>query len=147
MKSFHAIIRPLGDTRLDNSLPGTWGSEAVTVWCVAEDAPGLESQSFDFDYETLASKLAEIPRLYIEPDGSFVWVSSEDESRRISGQITDDGSRVCYLELRGLCLWSDLTTVLLSSLGWPATTLAFQLMPESLLVTEDQFREVVCGDR
>ena len=147
MKSFHAIIRPLGETRLVNNLTSaSWGGEAVAVWGVADDSPGLATQSFAFDYDTLQSKLSEVARLYIEPDGSFVWVSSEDASRRISGQITDDGERVLYLELRGKCRWNDLSTVVLKKLDWPETSLAFQLLPESLLVEEQQFRDAVCGD-
>lgn len=147
MKEFHTIVRPLGDTRLVGTEPSQWRDETIATWRVDSQSPALASQSFTLPYEAYAEKLSGIPRLFLEPDGSFVWVLSEDASRRISGQITDDGQRVLYLELRGRCLWDDLLAVL-GPLDTDASGLdfAFQLLPEAFLVKEETFRELVCGD-
>lgn len=147
MRDFHAIIRPIGSAQLVAGSPSIWSGaadERVDAWSVDNDSPSLETQSFEMTYEAFAEILAKVPRLFLEPDGSFVWVSNSDPSHRISGQITDDGSSVLYLELRGRCDWDELTVVL-AILGWPDIKLAFQLLPEAMLVLEDQFRTLVCA--
>jgi len=148
LRDFHAIIRPIGSAQFVAGSPGVWSGAAgkpIDVWSVAPDSPSLETQSFKLTYEAFAETLSQVPRLFLEPDGSFVWVSNEDPSHRISGQITDDGSRVLYLELRGRCCWEELAVVV-KILGWPEVRLAFQLLPEAMLVKEIQFRALVCGE-
>lgn len=146
MRDFHTIIRPIGSAQLVAGEPRIWSGaadERIHTWKVGSGSPSLETQSFEMAYETFAEDLAKVPRLFLEPDGSFVWVSNADPTHRISGQVTDDGSRVLYLELRGRCCWDELATVL-GILGWPGAELAFQLLPEAMLIREEQFRELVC---
>lgn len=145
MREFHIIVRPLGASRLGESIQTRWSDTKVSAWTLADDSPPLAQQGFGSSYEDFSEQLSQVPRLYIEPDGSFVWVSSIDPVRRISGQITDDGKQVLYLELRGRCQWEDMTEIV-RMIGWPQTELIFQMLPEALLVQESQFREVVCGE-
>ena len=113
---FHAIVRPAA-------------GEAGTV-----------ATGFSKSYETVAESLAEIPRLYIEPDGSFVWVSSEDVARKINGQVTDDGSQVMFVEFRGRALQKDIDPIL-STLRDPVTDLQVQLLPGGEIIDESAFIE------
>jgi hypothetical protein len=57
----------------------------------------------DVAFEELFEKLSSFPRLFIEPDGSFVWSGEEPSHWRLEGMIYDDGARVQYLELKGTC--------------------------------------------
>lgn len=144
MRDFHTIVRPLGEALLGSSTRVPWSDTTVEARMLAEGSPQLEQQGFGATYEDFAEQLSKVPRLYIEPDGSYVWVSSEDPTRRVWGQITDDGQQVLYLELRGRCQWDDLAAIV-GMIGWPETQLIFQLMPDAVLVEESQFRAVVCA--
>ncbi len=145
VRDFHIIVRPLGAVQFASSSIATWSGapeSPLAVWSVAEDSVSLGSQAFQFPYEVLAASLSRVPRLFLEPDGAFVWVSPEDPARRVNGQITDDGEQVLYLELRGRCSFEDLA-VIFQMLGWPEVELVYQLLPEAMLVRESQFREVL----
>ena len=54
---------------------------------------------FDVSFETLIDSLSSWPMLASEPDGSFVWHPSRDQT--VFGMIYDVAGRVRYVELRG----------------------------------------------
>ncbi len=139
MREFHAIVRPLGECVLRKSGTFAWGDATIDAWQVADPSVDPGWQGFGFSYECLAKRLSAVPRLFIEPDGSFVWVASADPARSISGQITDDGQQVVALELRGRCQWEEMTLIL-RELGWPEAKLVFQLLPWAVLVKTACFR-------
>ncbi len=91
-------------------------------------------------FEEVAGDLAQLERLYIEPDGSFVWVSSrQDAPWQVDGMIYDHQNRVRFVDLKGTCP-ADQFDRLLSVLGWPATRLMFQLTRQAILLDEAEFR-------
>lgn len=57
-------------------------------------------------FEAAEARLIELPRLYFEPDGSFVWAIDQGR-QQVFGMIYDAANRIQYVELRGQC---DLTT-------------------------------------
>lgn len=144
MNDFHVIARPLGSANLDPISNASWSGNAIEAWRVSTDSPVLGAQGFGVDYETVATQLAAIPRLYIEPDGSFVWVSSVDPDYRIDGQTTDDGRQLLYVELRGRCDWKQFANVI-EQFGVSTSDLIFQLLPEALLIKEPQLRQMFFG--
>lgn len=141
MNDFHVIVRPLGSANLESISNASWAGNAIEAWRVSPESDVLGAQGFGVDYETVAAQLAAIPRLYIEPDGSFVWVSSVDPDDRIDGQTTDDGRQLLYVELRGRCEWSQFANVV-EQFGVSTSDLIFQLLPEALLIKESQLRHM-----
>jgi hypothetical protein len=101
--------------------------------------PGGASLAVTFDHVKAA--LALLPRMFIEPDGSFVWrgTTREGGAWQIDGNLIDRGNVLDYIELKGTCPTERLDE-LLSALGWPAATIAFQLPRRGLFLTEAEFR-------
>lgn len=96
---------------------------------------------FDISFEAAAEALAQLPRMFIEPDGSFVWVSAaQDAPWQVDGVLYDRNERLLFAELKGSCppgAFDDL----LRALGWPATAVMFQLTREALYLDEATFRQ------
>jgi hypothetical protein len=91
-------------------------------------------------FEEVAADLARLERLFIEPDGSFVWVSSrQDAPWQVDGMIYDHQDRVRFVDLKGVCP-ADQFDRLLTVLGWPQTRLMFQLTHQAILLDESEFR-------
>ena len=100
----------------------------------------LGAAMFDCTFEEVVLCLARLERLYVEPDGSFVWVSSQgDLPWQVDGMIYDHRERVRYIDVKGTCP-SDRFDRLLAVLGWPQTKLIFQWLPAAVLLDESQFR-------
>lgn len=111
-------------------------------------APLLANQAellsgWPITFDAAAAAIQQLPRLHFEPDGSFVRVSSGERQERLCGVLYDRGPRLAYVEVQGACR-ADWLEEFLRSLGWPATPLAFELIPEALLLSEADFR-VVAG--
>jgi hypothetical protein len=93
-------------------------------------------------FEDAAAALAELPRMYCEPDGSFVWVSEQGEpSWQIDGNLYDRDQRLLFVDLKGTCP-AHRFDELLRTLGWPETPLVFQFVREAVFVDEAEFRRV-----
>ena len=87
-------------------------------------------------------ELQELDRMFIEPDGSFVWVGDQQEVRwQLDGVLYDWSGRLQHVELQGNCFSTQLDR-LLTCLGWPATSIMFQLPELSLYLAEPEFRRV-----
>ena len=110
-------------------------------WTLLAIAPErLGSLSFERSFEEVSAALAALERLYIEPDGSFVWVSSRQESPwQVDGMLYDHQNRVRLVDLKGTCP-ADQFDRLLTTLGWPATQLMFQLTRQAIWLGEAEFR-------
>jgi hypothetical protein len=76
------------------------GPEGTLV--VPPDAP---AELLPITFERAAEELARLPRLFFEPDGSFVWVAPTGTNPRwqVDGQLWDAGAGLAYVELRGDC--------------------------------------------
>lgn len=70
--------------------------------------PGAAPQAgvpLNVSWEAAFERLSLLPRLYAEPDGSFLW-SGQDESQgdwQLEGTLFDDGQVVRRIELVGNC--------------------------------------------
>lgn len=99
-----------------------------------------ELLSFERTFEEVAAELERLPRLYFEPDGSIVWVSSDPADRwQLDGMLYDRAGRVLHLELKGTCSASALDQVL-AALGRPYENVIFQLVREAVFLDDAAFR-------
>jgi hypothetical protein len=94
-----------------------------------ESPPEHVRQPFAVTFEQAAERLERLPRLYFEPDGSFVWVGegrtradngeSAKPSHRpwqLDGQLQEAAGRVQHVELKGDCPAAEFQQ-LLTALG------------------------------
>lgn len=61
-------------------------------------------------FEEAQSRLSLLPRLYFEPDGSFVW-ALDGGRQQVFGMIYDAAGKIQYAELQGRCdlqVWQQL---------------------------------------
>jgi hypothetical protein len=55
-------------------------------------------------WETAYENLARLPRMYTEPDGSFLWTGETAETAwQLEGTLFDDGQVIRRIELVGNC--------------------------------------------
>jgi hypothetical protein len=84
--------------------------------------------------------LSRLERMYAEPDGSFVWVSSrEGLSWQVDGNVFDREGRVVLVDMKGVCPPDDFDR-LLACFGWPAERLLVQLVRPAVFLEEAIFR-------
>jgi hypothetical protein len=85
--------------------------------------------------------LQALPRMFIEPDGSFVWtgINEEGQAWQLDGNLIDRGDALAYVELTGSCPEPQFDS-LLAALGWPQQRLAFQLPRRGTVLEEAEFR-------
>jgi hypothetical protein len=91
-------------------------------------------------FEQASSDLAALPRMFVEPDGSLVWVSGDGEPPwQVDGVMYDRAGRLLYVELKGRCPREEFDC-LLRAFGWPETPLIFQLPQKAVYLAEADFR-------
>lgn len=92
-------------------------------------------------FEEAVRALSDLPRMYCEPDGSFVWVSSQGEPRwQVDGNLYDRDGQLVFVDLKGTCPANEFDR-LLTAFGWPGTKLMFQLVHEAIFLAEPEFRQ------
>jgi hypothetical protein len=100
----------------------------------------LAATTFDCTFEEASARLEALERMFLEPDGSFVWTSSQaDRSWQVDGNLYDRAQRLAFVDLSGACPSAEFNR-LLAALGWPQTPLVFQLTHEAVVLAEDEFR-------
>jgi hypothetical protein len=110
----------------------------VTIHAEADKA-AAGPRVFPRSFEEVCRALAGLPRMFIEPDGSFVWVASAEPRWQIDGVLYDGAGGLWYVELKGCCPQAPFDE-LLSTLGWPQTRVRFQLVQQAVMLGEDEFR-------
>jgi len=87
--------------------------------------------------------LEQLDRLFIEPDGSFVWTGAlpDGTSWQVDGNLIDRGDQLAYVELKGHCPEAQLNRIL-ETIGWPNAELAFELTRQGSVVAEAEFRRL-----
>jgi hypothetical protein len=98
-----------------------------------------------FDQGTASLQLLE--RLFIEPDGSFVWTGSagDGEPWQVDGNLIDRGDALACVELKGRCPEEQFDR-LLAAFGWPRAMLAFHLPQRGVLLSEANFRALAASE-
>ncbi len=106
-------------------------------------SPTALSEPMGCSFEQAQHQLNLLPRMLFEPDGSFVWVSCDNETDRwqLDGMLYDRQGKLHSAEIKGNCSCEALDT-LLCALGWPCTDLIFQLTREAIFLDEGEFRRI-----
>jgi hypothetical protein len=96
-------------------------------------------------FEEAAAALTRLPRMYVEPDGSFVWVSSAGEPAwQVDGVLYDRDGRLLLVEMKGTCAPANLEQLLIA-FGWPQAAVMFQLTREAVFVDDTTFRALAAS--
>jgi hypothetical protein len=113
------------------------GQSLATLGVLPEE---LATTTFADSFETTVARLAQLERMFCEPDGSFVWVGSQKETPwQVDGNLYDRNGRLLFVDLKGNCP-REAFDRLLTALGWPATAVMFQLTREAVFLDEAEFR-------
>lgn len=100
----------------------------------------LPDRPFDLSFEDAAAALGKLDRLFLEPDGSFVWVSQAGElGWQLDGMLYDRAGHLLYVELKGTCDEQAFDRFL-AAFGWPRTPVVFQLVRSAVFLDEAEFR-------
>ena len=109
---------------------------------ISAEEPSAALASFD----AALAALALLPRLFIEPDGSFVWTGDQrGQPWQVDGNLIDRGDCLAYVELKGFCA-EEKFDELLAAFGWPVAPLAFQLPRRGVTLSEVEFRALAAAD-
>jgi hypothetical protein len=93
-------------------------------------------------FEEALGALERLPRMFVEPDGSFVWVGEANGERwQVDGNLFDGGYSLAYVALKGNCP-PEAFDRLLGCFGWPATEVVVQLARAGVFVDEGSFRSL-----
>jgi hypothetical protein len=133
---FHATIH----ARPTEAKPAGAVTIAGVEWPALHVPQAALAAPFAITFEEAADRLAQLPRMHVEADGSFVWVSATaDGSWQIDGVLYDRGGRLLFADLKGNLSPHGLDE-LLAALGWPQTPVIFQLVREAVFLDEATFR-------
>lgn len=104
-------------------------------------SPAALGEPMGASFEAAQSHLNELPRMFFEPDGSFVWVGEVGDLKpwQVDGVVYDRNASLHVVEMKGSCSETAFDT-LLSAFGWPGTDLIFQLTDEGVFIDEGEFR-------
>ena len=87
-------------------------------------------------FEVAAAALEVLPRMFFEPDGSFVWVGETDAGRwQLDGQLQDRGPTLDHVEIKGTCAPEPFAQFL-AALRGNAELLVFQQVQAGELLDE-----------
>ena len=128
-------VRPNSDF---NAIEETLDGERLETLSVHSQSLNLP---FPVSFEEASAALQQLPRLFLEPDGSWVWVGvkADGSTWQVDGQLVDRQERLIYVNLRGECPEEQFDQ-LLQAFGWPTVELLFQLRRPAVLVAENPFR-------
>jgi hypothetical protein len=91
-------------------------------------------------FDDALERLAELPRMFVEPDGAFVWVSSAADRRwQVDGNLFERQGRVLIVDLKGSCPPAELDRFL-TALDWPTEPVMFALQRAGAFLDEAAFR-------
>lgn len=116
-------------------------------WPVLAVPHAALSLPMDADFDASLERLAGLERLYVEPDGSFVWTSPAPAAGRgaarerwqVDGNAFEKDGRVLLVDLKGACPAVDFDR-LAAAFGWPGQQLMMQLVRPAVFLEEADFR-------
>lgn len=91
--------------------------------------------TFERSFEQISAALEELPRMFLEPDGSFVW---RTRGGQLDGQIHDSPDGCRFIELKGKIgrsAWSSW----LACVDWPRQGVVVQLARAGTFLAERDF--------
>jgi hypothetical protein len=124
-------------------------AEAVAVATFADSHgrwPTLEvsreslGEPLAIGFDQALDQLAALPRMFVEPDGAFVWVAGGgNRPWQVDGNLFERDGRVLLVEAKGACPPAEFDRIL-AACGWPTEPLVFQLLRAGTFLGEAVFR-------
>lgn len=128
------------DARAGEVLNDAWGT-----WPTLAVPRESLNEPLAIQFEEALERFAQVDRLFVEPDGSFVWSSPRPSGGppaapwQVDGNAFDREGRVLLVDLKGSCPGGDFDR-LLTALGWPAQAVMMQLVRPAVFLDESTFR-------
>jgi hypothetical protein len=98
------------------------------------------SQPLAISFDEALERLARLPRMFVEPDGSFVWTSpAGDRPWQVDGNLFEREGRVLLVDLKGSCPPAEFDR-LLEGFGWPDEPVMLGLVRAAVFLDEPTFR-------
>jgi hypothetical protein len=98
------------------------------------------SQPLAIGFDEALERLARLPRMFVEPDGSFVWTSpATDRPWQVDGNLFERDGRVLLADLKGSCPAAEFDR-LLEGFGWPDEPVMLGLVRAAVFLDETTFR-------
>lgn len=134
MYTFHIALHALPPAELLRR-PVVLGGETYQALVAP---PGGMATPWDATFEQACEGLSRLGRMFVEPDGSFVWTAAAEPRWQVDGVLYDRDGRLLYVEINGRCP-AERFDELLAALGRPAAGFAFQLLREAVYLDEGEF--------
>lgn len=119
----------------------------------ATDSAPFDAQTsrapFPLTFEAVFAALEAWPRMFIEPDGAFVWVGEErmpDGSLaawQLDGHLYDRDERLLYVELQGMCPRTAFELIVAAS-GVAVAEILIEHRRRGTVVSGQEFLEASC---
>lgn len=135
---FHIVIRAVPNTELLTRTI-TFEGRDVDALIVPADS---QATPLEVTFEQAAEMLAAFPRMYVEPDGSFVWVSLAEatEAWQVDGNLYDRDGSLIAIDLKGTCHRTQLVT-LFDVFRTGGRELMIEVVRDGVFVRERDFLE------
>ena len=83
-------------------------TDSCGLWPTLLIAQDQLSTPLSIGFDDVLNQLGNLPRLYAEPDGSFVWTSPQENTRwQVNGNLYERNDRVLFVEIKGSCPASE----------------------------------------
>lgn len=123
------------DARRAGTHADAWGE-----WPVLEVPRTALAMPLPIGFDDALARLAALDRMYVEPDGAFVWTSpAEGPWWQVDGNACERQGRLLLVDLRGSCPGQAFDR-LLEACGWPAQPVMLQLVRAAVFLDEGTFR-------
>ncbi len=108
-------------------------------------------QPLQMSWEDAFEQLSRLPRMYIEPDGSFLWTGetamqphSSPHAWQLEGTIYDDGRAIQYVDILARCPLST-WEIFLDAIGETFDSVTLQLLDQPQVVRGSWLRQQAHG--
>ncbi|MDB4365766.1 hypothetical protein N9Z08_02445 [Pirellulales bacterium] len=137
--SLHA--RPSNDSQeAETPLVDQWGQWPTLL--VSQDQL---SKPLPTEFDDAINKLNALPRLFAEPDGSFVWASPHENLRwQVNGNLYEKNDNILFVELKGCCPQVEFDQLLACFLD-DENACVIQLTRAAVFVSARVFRAHACA--
>jgi len=108
--------------------------------------PPEATRPLPITFDQALAALQQFERLFIEPDGSFVWTGTDANGQpwQVDGNLIDRGDALAYIELKGRCPQEQFDQ-LLAAFGWPQAILTFHLPQRGATLSEMEFQKLAAS--
>lgn len=93
---------------------------------------GPSKGPIESSFEDAEARLSQLPQLYFEPDGSFVWALDQGREQ-LFGMIYDAAGQIQYIELRGTCRLATFEHLVAAANGGKSAECVVQRLPDQQL--------------